>query len=112
MPNAGTKTKVRVNVTFSASGPSCVPDPVNVYRSSNNGVKWVAVTSGYTFTGVGITDGTNDFGPPIISENAAGKSVMEVTDSVADIADYTYIIQYTEPSGNSNSFDPTIKNKT
>jgi hypothetical protein len=107
------KTLKPVTVTFSTSGANCNPDPVPVTRSLNNGVKWTSATAGYTFTGIDITTGNaNDFGTPSVGTNAAGKSVMSVTDSVADLGDYSYTLNYTDPAGNSNNFDPTIRNKT
>lgn len=107
------KTLKPVTVTFSSSGASCNPDPVPVTRSLNNGIQWTSATAGYTFTGIDIADGNDDdFGSPSVSTNAAGKSVMTVTDSVTDLGDYTYTLLYDDPAGNSNRFDPTIRNKT
>ena len=107
------KTMTPVTVTFNRSGASCNPDPVPVSRALNDGVEWTAATPGYTLTGVNITTGSaNDFGAPSFSTNTAGKSVMSVTDSVTNLGDYPYTLSYTDPDGNSNNFDPTIRNKT
>jgi hypothetical protein len=107
-------TLVPVSVNFAGQTVTCNPDPVPVSRASNNGIQWTANQSGYTFTGVSI-DGNaapwGDFGTPSITTNAAGKSVMSVTDSVADLGDYTYSVLYTSPNGTPGSFDPTIRNE-
>lgn len=101
-----------VTVTFNATGPRCNPDPVPVSRSQNSGIQWTSATAGYTFTGINFNPGQGtDFGTPTFSTNAAGRSVMTVTDSVADLGDYAYGINYDEPAGNSKTFDPTIRNK-
>jgi hypothetical protein len=97
-------------VTVKNNGVSCNPDPVVVTRNSQDGVEWTMAASGYVFTGVDITNGGGDFGTPSIATNAAGRSVMTVTDSVTDDGDYTYTIHYTTPSGEKRSFDPTIRN--
>ena len=87
---------------------------MNVKRTNNDGVQWTANKDGYTFTGVNI-DGnsapTGDFGTPVISTNPAGRSVMIVPDSVADLGDYSYGLTYTDPQGNPGTYDPTIKNE-
>jgi len=107
------KTLKPVTVTFNASGATCNPDPVPVSRALNNGVEWTAATPGYTFTGIDITSSNpGEFGSPSISTNQAGKSVMSVADSVADLGDYSYTLNYTDPEGNCNNFDPTIRNQT
>jgi hypothetical protein len=97
-------------VTVNNNGVSCNPDPVIVTRNSQDGVQWTMAQSGYTFTGVDIPGGGSDFGPPDITTNNAGRSVMTVTDSVQDLGDYSYTILYTTPSGERRSFDPTIRN--
>ena len=100
-------------VDFSKSPPASSPDPVPVTRGTQGGVEWTANQTGYTFTGVKINDvaaPTGDFGTPVISTNAAGKSVMTVPDTVADLGDYSYTLEYTGPSG-AGSFDPTIRNR-
>lgn len=108
------KTMVPVTVNFNNDPPSSNPDPVTVHRANNDGVLWTANKTGYTFTGVSI-DGTNaptgDFGTPSINTNAAGMSAMSVSDSVADLENYTYSVLYTGPDGAPGSFDPTIRNQ-
>ena len=103
-----------VTVTFSRSSVTCVPDPVIVKKALNNGIQWTANASGYTFTGVQI-DGHDapyeDFGAPAISSNAAGHSVMTVSDDFADYNNHSYTLLYTGPNGESGRFDPTIKNQ-
>jgi hypothetical protein len=101
-------------VTMTNGSPSCNPDPVTVSRATQNGVTWTFANSGYTFTGVLIGDvsaPTGDFGTPSISTNQAGRSVMSVSDSVADNGTYSYTLQYTTPQGQAGTFDPTIKNE-
>jgi hypothetical protein len=97
-------------VTVNNNGVSCNPDPVVVTRNSQDGVEWTMAQSGYTFTGVQITGGGSDFGTPVVTTNAAGRSVMTVTDNVRDLGDYSYTILYTTPGGERRSFDPTIRN--
>ena len=107
-------TYARATVNFAGSNVACNPDPVPVSRATNNGVEWTANQTGYTFTGVSI-DGHDapwgDFGTPQISTNAAGQSVMSVSDSVADLGDYSYTLLYTDSAGNPGRFDPTIRNE-
>ena len=108
------KSKVPVVVNFNLTPVGCSPDPVPVKRSNNNGIQWTANADGYTFTGVSV-DGHQapweDFGTPVISTNAAGRSVMTVPDSVADLGDYTYTLDYTDSNGNAGTYDPTIRNE-
>lgn len=101
-------------VTASDSGVSCNPDPVPVSRATQDGVTWTFANAGYTFTGVqigGVAAPTGDFGTPVISTNAAGRSVMSVSDTVADIGNYSYALQYTDPQGTAGAYDPQIKNE-
>jgi len=108
------KTKVGVNVNFNQTPPSPSPDPINVSRASNDGVVFTANKTGFTFTGVligTVAAPTGDFGTPIIGSTPAGKSTMTVPDSVADIEEYSYTLEYTNPDGTRGQFDPKIKNK-
>ena len=108
------KSKVPVLVNFNLTPVTCNPDPVGVRRSSNDGITWTANVDGYTFTGVtvaGQAAPTGDFGTPVIGSNPAGRSTMTVPDSVADLQSYTYTLQYTDPTGNSRTYDPTIRNE-
>jgi hypothetical protein len=101
-------------VTANNNGVSCNPDPVPVSRASQDGVTWTFANAGYTFTGVligGVAAPTGDFGTPAISTNAAGRSVMSVSDTVADMGVYSYTLQYTDPQGRAGMFDPQIKNE-
>lgn len=101
-------------VTVSNGGASSNPDPVRVSRATQNGVTWTFANPGFTFTGVlidGVPAPTGDFGTPAISTNAAGRSVMNVSDSVADLDTYSYTLQYTDPQGRTGTYDPTIKNE-
>lgn len=108
------KSKVPVLVNFSVTSVTCNPDPVGVKRSANDGITWTANADGYTFTGVTV-DGhaapTGDFGTPVIGTNAAGRSTMTVPDSVADLQDYSYTLEYTDPTGRAGAYDPTIRNE-
>jgi hypothetical protein len=100
-------------ITVNNSGLSCNPDPIPVSRATQDGVTWAFAQGGYTFTGVKIGNTpapTGDFGTPNISTNAAGRSVMSVSDTVADLGDYSYTLLYTDPSGDEGEFDPTIRN--
>lgn len=100
-------------VTENNNSVSCNPDPIPVSRATENGVTWTFAQSGYTFTGVLIGQTrapTGDFGTPTISTNAAGRSVMNVSDTVADLGDYSYTLLYTDPQGREGRFDPTIRN--
>lgn len=103
-----------VTVNFSGNSVTCVPDPVVVKKALNNGIQWTANVTGYTFTGVDI-DGnpapTEDFGAPQISTDPAGRSVMSVSDDLADYNDHSYTLVYTQPDGETGRFDPTIKNE-
>jgi hypothetical protein len=108
------KTMVGVNVNFNTDPPTSAPDPVTVNRSANDGVIFTANKTGFTFTGVligTVAAPTGDFGTPVISSNNAGNSTMAVPDTVADISDYSYTLEYTGPDGNPGQFDPKIKNK-
>ena len=108
------KSKVPVIVNFNVTPVTCNPDPVGVHRASNDGIVWTANADGYTFTGVNVgghAAPTGDFGTPVIGSNAAGKSTMTVPDSVADLQNYTYTLQYTDPAGNAGTYDPTIRNE-
>jgi len=101
-------------VTINNGTASSNPDPVPVSRATQNGVTWTFANAGYTFTGVligGVAAPTGDFGTPAISTNAAGRSVMNVSDSVADLGTYSYTLQYTDPQGRTGMYDPTIKNE-
>ena len=101
-------------VTFSNGSVTCNPDPVPVSRATQNGVTWTFANTGYTFTGVligGVQAPTGDFGTPVISTDAAGRSVMSVSDSVADLGDYSYTLQYVDPQGRAGAYDPQIKNE-
>jgi hypothetical protein len=87
-------------VTANASGVSCNPDPVPVSRASQDGVTWTFANAGYTFTGVqidGVAAPTGDFGTPAISTDAAGRSVMSVSDTVADLGNHSCTLLYTDP---------------
>lgn len=101
-------------VTMNNNAASCNPDPVPVSRATQNGVQWTFANAGYTFTGVtidGVAAPTGDFGTPVFSTNNAGRSVMTVTDSVADDGTYSYTLQYTDPQGRPGQYDPQIKNE-
>ena len=101
-------------VTVNNGTASSNPDPVPVNRATQNGVTWTFANAGYAFTGVligGVAAPTGDFGTPAISTNAAGRSVMNVSDSVADLGSYSYTLQYTDPQGRPGTYDPTIKNE-
>ena len=101
-------------VTVNSGVASSNPDPIPVSRANQDGVTWTFASAGYVFTGVsigGVAAPTGDFGTPAISTNAAGRSVMSVSDSVADLGDYSYTLQYTDPQGRPGSYDPTIKNE-
>ncbi|MGB5104241.1 MAG: hypothetical protein WBO04_13125 [Steroidobacteraceae bacterium] len=101
-------------VTANNNGVSCNPDPVAVSRASQDGVTWTFANDGYTFTGVqidGVAAPTGDFGTPVISTNAAGRSTMSVSDTVADLGNYSYTLLYTDPQGRAGMFDPQIKNE-
>jgi hypothetical protein len=101
-------------VTVSNGAASSNPDPIPVSRATQDGVTWTFANAGYTFTGVtigGVAAPTGDFGTPAISTNAAGRSVMSVSDTVADLGDYSYTLQYTDPQGRPGTYDPTIKNE-
>jgi hypothetical protein len=71
--------------------------------------------AGYTFTGIVITPDSgqseDDFGVPSFGTNAANRSTMTVTDTVADLGNYSYTIEYTTPSNEAGSFDPKIHNE-
>jgi hypothetical protein len=41
----------------------------------------------------------------------AGQSVMNVSDSVADLGTYSYTLQYTDPQGRPGQYDPQINNE-
>jgi len=109
------KSLVQVTVNFATDPPTPNPNPVPVSRANNSGINWVANQDGYTFTGVTIDDvaaPTGDFGRPDISTNNAGRSEMSVTDSGdAVTTDHTYSLVYTDPPGNTRTFDPTIRNE-
>lgn len=105
------KSWSQCNVNVSNGTANCNPDPVPVSRASNKGIEWVMTGTDYVFTGVDITANVNDFGTPSISTNQAGKSVMTVTDTVADLGDYSYTINYADANGNDYSHDPKIHNK-
>ena len=101
-------------VTVSNGNAASNPDPVTVSRASQDGVTWTFANAGYTFTGVlinGTAAPTGDFGTPVISSNSAGRSQMTVPDTVADLGDYSYTLQYTDPQGRPGQHDPTIKNQ-
>jgi len=97
-------------VTASNNGVSCNPDPVPVSRATQNGVEWTFTSPGYTFTGITLGSNPGDFGNPVISTNAAGRSVMTVSDTVSDLGDYSYTLLYTTPQGGTGRHDPTIRN--
>jgi hypothetical protein len=101
-------------VTFSNGSVQSNPDPVTVSRATQDGVQWTFGNSGYTFTGVsinGVQAPTGDFGTPQISANPAGRSVMSVSDSVADLDTYSYTLQYVDAQGRPGQYDPQIKNE-
>jgi hypothetical protein len=101
-------------VTISNGRVQCNPDPVTVSRSSQDGVAWTFSNSGYAFTGVtinGVQAPTGDFGTPQIGSNQAGRSVMSVSDSVADTDTYSYTLQYVDDQGRPGQYDPQIKNQ-
>jgi hypothetical protein len=101
-------------VTVSNGSVQCNPDPVTVSRSSQDGVTWTFANSGYAFTGVtinGVQAPTGDFGAPQISSNQSGRSVMSVSDSVADLDTYSYTLQYVDDQGRPGQYDPQIKNQ-
>jgi hypothetical protein len=101
-------------VTVNNGSASSNPDPVTVSRATQNGVTWTFASDGYTFTGVtidGVAAPTGDFGTPSITSNNAGRSVMSVSDSVADDDSYSYTLQYTDPQGRPGQYDPQIKNE-
>jgi hypothetical protein len=101
-------------VTVNNNAASSNPDPVTVSRATQDGVSWTFANAGYTFTGVsidGVAAPTGDFGTPTFSTSNAGRSVMNVTDSVADLDTYSYTLQYTDPQGRPGQYDPQIKNE-
>lgn len=111
-------TLSKVNVTFSENSASCAPDPVIVKKNQNNGVEWTSKTDGYTFTGVTIdnttytpsTNSTGEFKDVAITAKN-NKSIMTIADTVSDTNDHEYALVYTDPTGTSHTFDPTIKNQ-
>jgi hypothetical protein len=87
---------------------------VTVSRATQNGITWTFGNSGYAFTGVtidGVQAPTGDFGTPQISTNPAGRSVMSVSDSVADTDTYSYTLLYVDDQGRPGQYDPQIKNQ-
>ena len=107
------KTSVPVTVNFNTSPPTCNPDPVHVSRANNTGITWKANVVGFTFTGVEI-DGhdapTGEFGTPSITSGPNNKSQMTVSDANTDKNSHRYSLKYTDPQGNPQTYDPTIKN--
>ena len=107
------KNYANCTVTANSDGVSTNPDPVPVSYATQDGVSWTFANRGYTFTGVTI-DGTRaptgDFGTPVIGTNAAGNSTMNVPDTVADLGNYSYTLEYTDPQGRPGQHDPTIRN--
>ena len=100
-------------VSITNNAVNCNPDPVSVSRATQDGVSWTFANPGYTFTGVqvnGVPAPTGDFGTPAIGTNNAGRSVMNVSDTVADLGNYSYSLLYTDPQGNPGIYDPTIRN--
>jgi hypothetical protein len=100
-------------VTVNNGVASSNPDPVSVSRSTQDGITWTFATAGYTFTGVsidGVAAPTGDFGTPQISTNNAGRSVMSVSDSVADLDTYSYTLEYVDAQGRPGRYDPQIRN--
>lgn len=100
-------------VTTGGSSVSCNPDPVPVSRATQNGITWTFANTGYTFTGLlidGVAAPTGDFGTPAIGADPAGRSTMSVSDSVATLRDFKYTLEYTDPQGNAQQYDPTIRN--
>lgn len=110
-------TKVNVDVDFTAT-KVCDPDPVVVHKSSNDGVKWKCKNAGYTFTGVTIggttytpsTNSSGEFKDVSITTND-NKSTMTITDTVSDVTDHEYTLVYTDANGDSQTYDPTIRNR-
>ena len=102
-------------VTANNNNVSSNPDPVHVSRATQDGVSWTFANPGYTFTGVtinGVPAPTGDFGTPSITTNNARQSVMNVSDTVADLGDYSYTLEYTDPQGRPGQHDPQIKNQS
>jgi len=93
----------------SNSQATCSPDEVVVKRNSDTGVQWHMKTPGWVFTGIEIANDTgHDFGTPAFNSD---QTVMTVTDSVADLGDFTYCVNYKNAAtGEAHSFDPGIKN--
>ncbi len=86
------------------------PDEIVVHRSSQTGIQWQMKTANYVFTGIEI-NGTDiqDFGEPAFN---ADKTVMTVTDTVADLESFTYDVHWKNiQTGQTGSFDPGIKNQ-
>jgi len=99
------------HVTISPGKGQCNPDPVPVTKGTEDGITWTFVNPRYTFTGVKI-DGkpapTGNFGPPQFSTNPAGRSVMEVSDSVATIGEFPYTLQYLDDKGQPGELTGTV----
>ena len=88
-------------VTISNAKVQCNPDPVKVKKGTANGIQWTLASPGYIFRGVLIDNvpaPTGDFGPPQFSSDA-GRSVMDVSDSVDHIRDFSYTPLFADDKG-------------
>lgn len=111
-------TYSKVSVDFSKSPVECDPDPVIVKKNQEDGVEWTSKEDGYTFTGVTIdtitytpsSNSTGEFKDVAITTKN-NKSIMTITDTVSDTTDHAYSLVYSDPQGNSHTFDPTIRNQ-
>lgn len=98
-----------VKVSISGGTATCSPDTVDVHRKSQTGIQWVMETEGYQFTGISVTgNNTSDFSEPVITNNG---TVMVVTDTVEDLEEYSYTVEYKAADGTAGSFDPGIRNR-
>lgn len=109
---------VSVSVDLASTPKNCTPDPVVMKKDEDDtAIKWTCKDDNYTFTGVTIdsttytpgSPGSGEFNSLTISTNGS-KSVMEINDSITDYNNHKYTLNYTDPSGNAGSFDPTIRN--
>ena len=108
----------KVDVDFSTDPIDCDPDPVVVKKNQQDGIEWTSKETGYNFTGVVIDDvtytpssnSTGEFKDVAITTKS-NKSVMTITDTVTDTNDHEYGLVYTDPGGESHTFDPTIRNQ-
>ena len=105
----------KVTATVNLTNGTVRPDPIPVNQGVDDGVKWQMPGNAkdYAFIYVSFDKYEDNFDNMSITENNAGRSILQIDDSVADLGDVKYTLFYIKKSEPTKvlSIDPFIRNQ-